>query len=162
MIGGMAVHTVTVFMTPMFYASKRTGIHVIAYLLMATVNLIIDLALVPQWGVMGAATGKFCADITGLLVHGWWFKRIFGAEPTRAALWGWPCWLVMAAVLCGTSWLVSLAVWSTGSCVVLMIAKRSQQFDEASAAFYEKLGLPKMLSGLLVGSYRRWLVPARA
>ena len=160
MTAGMAVHTITVFMTPMFYAAKRTGIHVVAYLAMAVVNLAVDLALVPHWGVMGAATGKFCADVTGLLIHGYWFRRIFGSRVIRAVSWGWSCWLVMAVVLVGANWPVSFAVWLTVSSATLWVARAARRFDGESADFYAKLGLPAPVSARLLGVYRRWLVLA--
>ena len=161
MLGGMAFHTITVFITPMTYVSRRTGIHVIAYLSMAVVNLVVDLMLVPRWGVMGAAAAKCCADITGLLIHAWWFKASYGIETIRFAGWGWPCWLVMLTVLIGAHWLVSLAACIAAVGLALLIARHAQRFDEESAGFYEKLGLPEWLSLRVVGAYRRWLIPAR-
>lgn len=158
LLGGLGFHATTILMIPMFYAAKRTIFHTAAYLGMAAVNLALDFLLVPHWGMMGAAAGKIGADVTGVLLHAFFFRRLFGQNPLPAIVWSLPVWLLTAAILWGLPWAAQSGLWLSATALCLLGARQRNLFDEASASFFEKLGLPLFLQRYSLGFYRHWLI----
>jgi O-antigen/teichoic acid export membrane protein len=162
LMAGVGFHTMTVLMTPMFYAAKRIGVHVAAYLCMAAVNLALAVILVPRVGMIGAALAKVCADCVGLIFHAIFFKRIFGCGVLRGVAWSLPCWIVMASVLAEWEWPVRLGVWLLCAVATLIAGRAVGLFDARSAEFLAGLGLPGALGDGLLRFYRRFLIPPNA
>lgn len=158
LLAGLGFHVTTVLTIPMFYTAKRTIFHTIAYLGMAAVNLALDLLLVPRWGMMGVAAGKIGADITGVLLHTFFFRRLFGYNPLPAIVWSLPGWLLAAAILSGLPWTAQGGLWLVATVLCLVVARRRDLFDEESACFFEKLGLPAFMCRISLGLYRRLLI----
>jgi O-antigen/teichoic acid export membrane protein len=162
LVGGMGWQAMTVLMTPLFYASGRVGCHIAAYVAMALVNLAVDVALVPRIGLMGAAVGKIAADVTGMGIQGWFLRRFFNCSPLSGMVWSLPLWAVIATVLLGLPWGWTAAAWAAGALAVGWTGRRLGLFDDASAAFFGRLGLPPAVSRPALTFYRKWLVAPRA
>lgn len=75
------------------WACNQQGVYLKIVLVQAALNLAVNLALIPRWGVVGAALGTLSAELLGLTLYGRAFKRIinvrfvpFLGRPLLAAL----------------------------------------------------------------------------
>jgi O-antigen/teichoic acid export membrane protein len=59
------------------YLAKRTDISMINWMLVATTNIILNMLLVPRWGIVGAAAATMAAFIIGFIFGGYYAFKYF-------------------------------------------------------------------------------------
>jgi O-antigen/teichoic acid export membrane protein len=59
------------------YLAKRTDISMINWMIVATTNIILNMLLVPRWGIVGAAAATMAAFIVGFIFGGYYAFKYF-------------------------------------------------------------------------------------
>lgn len=138
---------------PFFLASKKIGTIILAYLLMAGVNIVLDFILVPKIGIKGAAISTVCAYFTTFIVFSLSINRFVSVNLFESILFGIPIIIVCTLVALGTNFLIIICSYVLFSFVIWYISYRRRLFNDYSLSFFKKTGLPDFLEFLFMKFY---------
>jgi len=143
---------------PFFLASKKIRTIILAYLLMAIVNILLDFILVPKIGIKGAAISTVCAYFTSFIVFSFSIKRFIYVNIYESILFVFPLVIVCIMVALRTNFYLIFCSYAIGSLLIWIVSYRRRLYNDYSLSFFKKMGLPGFLDPLFIKIYERMVI----
>jgi len=132
-------------MVPLFYSSKKVLPHNFSTIIVALINVKLDLALVPRVGIIGGAIGSTIAAFFSLLIHGFYFNKYFGVNVLKCLYLSFPGLLTGLSILLNANWFIISAVYLISTIIAWSLAIYVKMFNNESLLFFDRLGIPKII-----------------
>lgn len=149
---GLAFHPVIILYGTLLLAHDDSRHHARAAVIMAGVNLLADLLLVPVWGMMGAAYSTTASFIVAAWLCLWWGNRRLNIQ-SRAALV--PSIIVAAALLAiaGQGMALRLLVLLGAALGLVWWARTHGAFSRDDLSMLEQIRCPQWTTALMTKLY---------